>query len=217
MNLIDLSGLKFGRLTVIERVKNKKSVQALWLCKCDCGNTKIVLSSSLRKCYTTSCGCYKNEVNTINATKHGLSHTHEYTTWKNIIARCTKHEHKLYKYYGGRGIKVCDRWMNFLSFFEDMGERPTSKHSIDRINNDGNYEPSNCKWSTKQEQAINRRLRIDNISGCNGVTWISKENKWDCRITVNKKVIFLGEFVDLNEAIKKRKEAESLYFNKKPS
>jgi hypothetical protein len=162
--MIDLVGKKINRLTVISRDVNDKRGQLRWLCKCDCGNEKIVIGNNLKRGHTKSCGCFAIERAVETNTKHGqggskeFKPTSEYTTWKNILSRCYKENNIVYKYYGGRGVKVCDRWLSsFENFFSDMGKKPTPKHSIDRINVNGNYEPDNCRWATQKVQAGNTR------------------------------------------------------------
>lgn len=159
----DITGQRFGRWTVIRRDGSNKFNKAMWWCKCDCGNEVSVLGKSLRVGDSTSCGCQRKEKfrpspNNQNGLKHGMHGSPEYITWIHMKARCSNPKDKRYKHYGGRGIKVCDRWVDsFESFFSDMGKRPTSQHSIDRINVNGDYEPSNCRWATPTEQRHNRR------------------------------------------------------------
>jgi hypothetical protein len=166
----DLTGEKFGRLTVIGVGAGKKA--KAWLCKCDCGEDIVVITSKLNTGHTRSCGCLKSEawlmcVNKINIT-HGKHGTPEYNAWKNMKKRCLNPSHKSYPNYGGRGIKVCNRWLEFKNFYKDMGERTSSIHSLDRINNDGDYEPLNCRWGTRQEQNNNKRTtRFYNFYGTN--------------------------------------------------
>lgn len=164
MRLIDITGDIFGRLTVISKHSiPSKSGGSLWLCRCECGNTKIVNSSNLRSGSTRSCGCIAKEWSkelgsnkeyikkrAAKKTKHGHKRkskkTREYSTWLDMKARCGNRNHKDFGNYGGRGIRVCDRWNDsFVSFLEDMGEKPKGS-CIDRIDVDGNYEPSNCRW-----------------------------------------------------------------------
>lgn len=155
--MIDLIGRKFGRLSVIKRVDNNKWGNLCWLCRCSCGQEKIVVGRNLKSGNTQSCGCLQKE----NRIKHGHSNSNRgkasttYESWHQMIQRCTNPNRSKYKYYGGRGITVCGRWKRFSNFLVDMGEKPTKNHSIDRKNNDGNYCKSNCRWATTKQQARN--------------------------------------------------------------
>jgi hypothetical protein len=159
LKLIDLAGKRFGILTVIEQVeKRNKNGQIIWLCKCSCGKEVLVLGHLLRKYRTRSCGCLRAEISSIGNRTHGRSKDRVYRTYHTMLKRCLDKMHKQYKGYGGRGITVCDRWReSFENFFEDMGIPPTDKHQIDRINNNGNYEPNNCRWVTNKENCRNKR------------------------------------------------------------
>lgn len=165
----DIAGQKFNRLTVIERYKDKSHQQGVkWICLCDCGNTKIISSYSICSGNTKSCGCFALEVRKKIHLKHGHANKIlEYSIWKGMKTRCYNKNAQAYKNYGGRGIKVCNEWNNsFLQFFQDMGKRPTPKHTIERINNNMGYSPNNCKWIHKSKQNQNTRynhfIKIDN-------------------------------------------------------
>lgn len=151
---IDLTGKRFGRLVVKSRIFTA-SKQPKWLCECDCGTQREVFGNSLRSGATTSCVCFRIE----QVTQHGLSHkAPEYAVWNSMIHRCTNPKMDSYPDYGGRGIKVCERWRNsFEAFLADMGPRPSKKHSIERKDANGDYEPNNCVWATAIEQGRNKR------------------------------------------------------------
>lgn len=151
-NLKDETGNRFGRLVVIQKVTSKDKSGAWWLCLCDCGATIELSSNKLRTEHTKSCGCLKRDIaHTINR-RHGMSRTRTYKTWKEMRARCAKPQKWQYKYYGAKGINVCKRWESFELFYADMGDRPEGT-SIDRINPEGDYEPTNCRWATPKQQA----------------------------------------------------------------
>lgn len=162
--IINLTGQKFGRLTVF-RLDDFQTVggHARWMCICDCGTFKVTESSRLRKGDVKSCGCLSREVGQRNraaCTKHGMINSPEYTAWSNMQNRCFKKNQKAWPNYGGRGITVCEEWVNdFTAFFDYVGLRPSSKHSLDRIDNDGNYEPGNVRWATRSVQNANKRSR----------------------------------------------------------
>lgn len=163
--LRDLSGDVFGRLVVIARAGSNCNGRAIWQCQCACGKTAIVSGNQLLKGHTKSCGCYRQEV-TGNARRlHGRSRSDVYRIWKLMRKRCTNPKDKNFARYGGRGIAVCEKWnRSFAEFAADMGPRPSPQHSLDRKDNDGNYEPSNCRWATQKEQTRNtvrsRRISV---------------------------------------------------------
>jgi hypothetical protein len=158
LNSSDLIGLKFYNLTVLERIPNKKYI--IYKCLCDCGVITATYAFALKSGKTKSCGCLKSKLLSDAHTTHGKSRpnarTRVYSSWVSMKQRCLNENNDRYRDYGGRGIKVCNEWMTFRNFYNDMGDRPEGK-TIDRIDNNGNYEKSNCKWSTHDEQCLNRR------------------------------------------------------------
>lgn len=207
MKLIDLTGQKFGRLLVIKLESSTSKTR--WLCKCDCGNERIVHGTSLKKGTTVSCGCYGKERRTALHTIHGKRSVPEYAIWNGIKNRCLNPNLRSYPNYGGRGITICDRWRDdFQAFYEDMGPRPSPDHSVDRIDTNGPYSPENCKWSTRVEQARNRRPRSK--TGYSGVYKL--KNRWIVRIGIAGMLINLGSYKTIEEAVKARKEAEKQYW-----
>lgn len=204
----DLTGKRFGKLTVNKFVKTQKHF-SLWECRCDCGNMCIVKAPKMKNGHTKSCGCYRDDV----MTKHGCNtitngKSPEYQIWSAMITRCSKNKSISKPRYDGRGIAVCDRWRDFKNFLLDMGKRPSDKHSIDRIDNDDNYEPSNCRWATLQEQQRNRgNNRLLEYQGR-----ICTVTEWGERLAISRNLIgsrlFRGWSVEkaLSTPIMKRKE-----------
>jgi hypothetical protein len=151
---LDLTGQRFGKWTVIRIVPEMgKYGERYWLCKCECGSEKPVQAAGLRNGKSTSCGCIKHNF------KHGLNETPTYGVWSRMMLRCYNENYPAFKYYGDRGIEVCSRWHDFLLFLEDVGEKPNDM-SLGRIDNNGNYEPSNCRWETSKQQVRNRSNSI---------------------------------------------------------
>lgn len=164
----------YGRLTLLKLYveKTKQGYKGLW--KCSCGNKKLYINSKVVSGHTNSCGCYRSERLILINTKHGCSKKHkestEYKTWQRIKDRCFNKNNQDYIHYGGRGITVCEEWLTFINFFNDMGKKPNANYSIERIDVDKNYSKENCKWILKTEQPKNRRnsifVKVNNNKMC---------------------------------------------------
>lgn len=157
------AGVKVGSLTAIEYVGLNRQRNAVWKWRCSCGAVIARRAADVQSGHTSSCGCYRREATRAAKTVHGnakrSAHSSEYRSWRGIMTRCLNPNNPAYVDYGGRGICVCERWMEFSNFLADMGTKPSRLHSIDRIHNGGNYEPGNCRWATPLQQASNRRKR----------------------------------------------------------
>lgn len=151
-------GHKIGRMTLLGR--HRENGISYWRCRCDCGNEKLARLADMRRGRVVSCGCYHSDITRDRSVKHGYAprkaQSPEFKIWMGMTRRCRNAADPKFARYGGRGITVCDAWAeSFENFFRDMGERPSPHHSIDRIDNDGNYEPGNCRWATASEQVRN--------------------------------------------------------------
>lgn len=188
MNKIDLKGRIFFRWTVIEEApKSGRSIK--WVCKCSCGQIRIVATTTLNKGKSKSCGCYAADNCKKMFTKHGDTiggHSKEFLAWISMKDRCLNEENKRFSDWGGRGIKVCERWVNsYENFLLDMGRKPSINHTLDRIDNEGDYTPSNCRWATKKEQSINRRSTV--WIEYNGIKMMLSD--WAVRLHVHQRTL----------------------------
>ncbi len=169
----------FGRWVVLSFAGRPQRSRERWLCRCSCGTTKSVKGDSLKRRTSVSCGCYFRERRAAKAKTHGLSQSKTYLSWVGMRNRCLRKNAVGYKDYGGRGIRVCAAWRNsFAAFLADMGEKPPGT-SLDRIDNNGNYEPKNCRWATPSEQARNsRRTRMVTYAGesLSAIEWAERTN-----------------------------------------
>lgn len=180
---VDHTGKTFGLLTIVKRAENNRFKNAQWICKCECGNLTKAVARVLVSGETRSCGCLIAKSTKERATTHGMSKSREYAIWQGMITRCTNSNRPEYKNYGGRGIGVCDEWKSsFENFYNDMGCRPSKKHTVDRIDNDGDYAPENCRWATRTQQA--RNGRCNRILTFNGLTMCVAE--WAEYLGINR-------------------------------
>lgn len=210
----DIEGKKFGKLTAIRKTDFRHHRSIVWVFLCDCGSTiersPANVHCSMRRGLIPSCGCHLRG----RYITHGKTKSPEYRAWADMRQRCYRSNNPAYPDYGGRGIAVCEEWDSFEQFYVDMGPRPTPKHSIDRIDVNGNYCKENCRWGTKTQQAINRRLQKNNTSGVCGVTKLKKNGKYRAQIKIQSTTICLGEFLYFEDAVAARLAAEKLYFFK---
>lgn len=188
MKQLNLTGKRFGKLVAIKAAGKTKNGAYLWKCKCDCGNEIIANVGNLKNGHTKSCGCLRVDRCKTNFTKHGLEHTRLYGIWSDMRLRCYDEKNIAYHRYGGRGITICDEWKNDVKAFYDWATANGYKDSltIDRIDNDGNYCPENCRWATVKEQASNRRSNI--LVTHNGKTQTMKE--WAHEVGTPYKVVW---------------------------
>ena len=206
----DLTGQRFGKLTAIERVGRTKHKDLLWRCICDCGNKCVASTDHLKSGSTKSCGCLSGEQH------HGMWGTRLFQIYKDMKSRCCNPNCKSYGEYGGRGIQICDEWLNptdgktvFFKWALENGYRDDL--TIDRIDVNGNYEPGNCRWVTRSVQIFNRR-KPKNKSGVRGVYYREKDKKYVAYIRVNNKQVSLGYFDNIEDARTARQAGELKYY-----
>ena len=206
---IPMVGLRCGKLTVLGAFGTCKHGQhQSFLCHCDCGKDKVIIGNLLRSGMTQSCGCLQKERSAQTQWKHGQSGRRngqqaspEYRAWTGMWRRIECKSGRDYRNYVLRGIAICERWRSFATFWSDMGLRPSPRHSLGRINNDGNYEPGNCRWETREQQAHNTRpLYRNNTSGVRGVYWRKDCRKWVAFIGENGQRRHLGVFDTIDAA-----------------
>jgi hypothetical protein len=201
----------FSRLTVISRNSPIGARNTKWNCLCECGNTSAPTAIALTSGHTSSCGCYRDEVVGKASITHGQSKSSTYNSWTSMKQRCYYEAKDHYKYYGGRGIKVCDEWVNdFSQFLKDMGERPDGM-TLEREDVNGNYCPSNCIWETNSRQGYNTNQFSTNTSGRTGV-YLEPKGLWRALIGVENELLYLGSYVTIEEAIVAREAAELKYY-----
>lgn len=180
MKLINRLGERYGRLLVTGRTVVGST--GLWVCMCDCGKTTLQPGGALGRGRVKSCGCWNNE----KSNKHGMARTKVYIAWQSMLQRCENQKHRSYALYGGRGIKVVAEWHEFTQFYKDMGEPPSKRHSIDRIDCDGDYSKQNCRWATQKEQVGNQRRNIK-------ITYLGKTmtaTQWAEELAISRKTIY---------------------------
>jgi hypothetical protein len=201
-------GNKYGRLVVLERAGSTKLFTAYWLCKCDCGNLHRATGASLRFGKVRSCGCLRNEKASNTMTTHGLCKSKLYRVWDAMYQRCKNPNYKFFKNYGGRGISICEEWLDAEAFCTWASANGYNELvQIDRIDNNQGYFPGNCRFVSRSINSINRRKRQDNNSGYVGVS-ILKNGKFvsqvTCKGSIKKGKIHLGTFGSAEKAVQAR-------------
>lgn len=211
LSLKDLTGEVFGKLTVTA-FNERKGTHYYWNCICECGKVTRSAGSDLRAGKSKSCGCESLLALKRSRVKHGKSTTRFYKIWQGMKKRCLNPNATNYEFYGAKGIKVCDRWLTYENFAEDMQKGYDNTLTLDRIEGSKDYTPDNCRWVSMSVQDYNKPISDRNKSGCVGVHFDAKSNKWRAYIGVEKQRINLGSFDNLNCAVEARKQAEIKYY-----
>lgn len=206
---MDIVGMQFNYLKVIEFYGRNKHKKKLYKCLCTrCGKEKVMIGTEVKNGYSKSCGCLTKDS---QPKKHGMTGTLIYHKWKGMKQRCYNPNYDYYSAYGGRGIKVCDEWKHdFSQFYKDMGDVPFEGAELDRIDNDDDYKPSNCRWVNHKENTNNRR-KYKNKTGYTGVTFKPHLNKYQAQLYKNKKFIYLGVYETAEEAHLAYEKAKNEY------
>lgn len=200
-------GDTFGRLEIICAYREKRK-KAWWhLVKCTCGKEALVNGGEMSRGRTVSCGCLRKELKTT----HGLTNSDEYRVWNGMKQRCQNPKDKAFNNYGGRGIFVCPSWDDFQNFINDMGVKPSSNSTIERVDNNKGYNKQNCIWADRSSQSINQRIRKDSTTNHKGVSFSKTRGEYLAYINKDKKRKWLGFFKDIQGAINARKSAELIY------
>lgn len=203
-NFVDITGRVFGRLTAV-RLLNKPKNHWYWLFQCACGNSIKARGSHVTAGRTSSCGCFRKECRMTHGHSRSRSRpSPTYSSWASMIGRCCNPNSAVFHYYGGRGITVCERWKKFENFLADMGERPSPDLSLDRIDNNGNYEPGNCRWATWDVQCANKRSLILDLTGSTFGKLVpmklfrktgSNQAHWLCKCACGTEKVVLGSML----------------------
>lgn len=204
--MINIENQRYGRLVAISPTKERSGTSILWECLCDCGSWVLVSSNNLRSNRQLSCGCWRKEF----GLTHGMSKERIYMLWSAMLSR-TRYGGR-YKNHAGRGISVCQSWLDFENFYEDMGENYKDGLELDRIDVNGDYCKENCRWVDRSTQAFNKRMDTRNKSGKTGVYPHKQSGKWDVKITKDGRSIYLGRYETLEDAVDVRVNAELKYF-----
>lgn len=203
-------GDKYNKLTVVSYVGKNKYGKKLFRFRCDCGNEKIMIGTTVKNGYSKSCGCISSMKSKKRLTTHGFVNTKVYRSWSTMKNRCDNPNYEHYHRYGGRGVTYDKNWSEFENFLADMGEPPTPKHQLDRIDNDGNYTKDNCRWVTPSENCNNRKI-YPNATGYTGVNFKKHINKYQSVFYHNRKSYYVGVFTTPEEAYDARVEAIKKY------